>query len=529
MSINDAGEVLGDSQTSTAGSARSYFVWNAVDGMAEIGVTRGFSAGGGINDAGQVAATELDPPEDALPVVWTALDGKVSLPGPSDWHAEVFATDINNRGQVVGYTADYAPPQGGELVVWTLDGDADLDGVLRSIEDGAPNDGDGNADGIPDHDQPEVTSLPAGSPGAPYITLVGPTGSSLLEVEMQPTPPQAPPGLGLPLGLLAFELHGVAVGGTVTVDYLMPAGAGATAFWQWDGAAWSEFGWDGVTGAQINGDIATLTYIDGGRGDLDGVANGVIVDPLAPVTPTSMSIGSAVVVEGNSGKPRTIQFAITLTEPATTEQTVQYTIVPTGSATAPADFDSKKGTTRTLRIRPSASTGKSATTFSVTTKINPDSDVEGDETFAVVLSNPTGGFGIGTGIATGTILDDDPAAIGPVVSIGDSSIHEGDVAKTVKATNNGKLWISLSEPATSTVTVVLTVAGGSATAGTDYKLLKPKTLTFKAGQWQKPVSIPVLPEIAPEGDETVTVTLSSPSAGLSLGRSTGTLQILDDD
>jgi hypothetical protein len=34
-----------------------------------------------------------------------------------------------------------------------------------------------------------------------------------------------------------------------------------------------------------------------------------------------------------------------------------------------------------------------------------------------------------------------------------------------------------------------------------------KTLTFKPGQWQKAVVIPVLPDVDPEANETVTVTL----------------------
>jgi hypothetical protein len=216
---------------------------------------------------------------------------------------------------------------------------------------------------------------------------------------------------------------------------------------------------------------------------------------------------------------------VTLSEPATVPVTVDYVLVP-GSAVAPADF--VLGKPKTLKITPAASTGKSNTTYYVTAKVNPDTLTEGDETFTVVLSNPTGGFGLANPTATATIVDDDPGS-GLRVSVGDASIWEGDVAKTVKATNNGKVWISLSEPATSTVSVTLTVAHGTATVGTDYKNVKPKTITFKAGQWQKVVSIGVWPDLDPEGDETVTLTLSNPSAGLDIGRGTGTLTILNDD
>jgi PKD repeat protein len=262
--------------------------------------------------------------------------------------------------------------------------------------------------------------------------------------------------------------------------------------------------------------------------DADGIAamrHEMIQAAPLPPPPLNISVGDAKVVEGDAGKARNVQFAVTLSEPATVPVTVDYVLVP-GSAVAPADF--VLGKPKTLKITPAASTGKSNTTYYVTAKVNPDTLTEGDETFTVVLSNPTGGFGLANPTATATIVDDDPGS-GLRVSVGDASIWEGDVAKTVKATNNGKVWISLSEPATSTVSVTLTVAPGTATVGTDYKNVKPKTITFKAGQWQKVVSIGVWPDLDPEGDETVTLTLSNPSAGLDIGRGTGTLTILNDD
>ncbi|MCI0459902.1 MAG: hypothetical protein L0Z62_23370, partial [Gemmataceae bacterium] len=42
--------------------------------------------------------------------------------------------------------------------------------------------------------------------------------------------------------------------------------------------ALSRFPFDGSTGAEIDGNIITLHLVDGGRGDADGLANGVILD-----------------------------------------------------------------------------------------------------------------------------------------------------------------------------------------------------------------------------------------------------------
>ena len=46
---------------------------------------------------------------------------------------------------------------------------------------------------------------------------------------------------------------------------------------------WYEFLYDGETGAEINGNVITLHFVDGKRGDDDlDSTNGVIVDPGGP-------------------------------------------------------------------------------------------------------------------------------------------------------------------------------------------------------------------------------------------------------
>jgi hypothetical protein len=53
--------------------------------------------------------------------------------------------------------------------------------------------------------------------------------------------------------------------------------------------------------------------------------------------------------------------------------------------------------------------------------------------YTVTLSNVTGGYGIGRGIATGTILNDDGVASGITLGVGDGSIvvqHSGNQSRT---------------------------------------------------------------------------------------------------
>ena len=73
-------------------------------------------------------------------------------------------------------------------------------------------------------------------------------------------------------------------GGIATVRLLLPPDARPNAYWKTDPATGqlARFDYDGSTGAVIAGNVVTLRLQDGGRGDADGLANGVIVDPGGP-------------------------------------------------------------------------------------------------------------------------------------------------------------------------------------------------------------------------------------------------------
>lgn len=111
--------------------------------------------------------------------------------------------------------------------------------------------------------------------------------------------------------------------------------------------------------------------------------------------PPSLSIGNAVVTEGDSGT-KSAAFRVTLSKPATRTVTVTYTTSP-GTATT-ADF---KPLTGTLTFAP----GQTAKTFSI--KVIGDLKDENDETFAVRLSAPTGTTAITRPRGIATIRDND--------------------------------------------------------------------------------------------------------------------------
>jgi hypothetical protein len=256
------------------------------------------------------------------------------------------------------------------------------------------------------------------------------------------------------------------------------------------------------------------------------VAGALSVAPVhstsyADPPPTTVSIGSASIMEGNAGSTRSVRFAVTLSAPVSTTVTMSYSIEADGSAHAAmpdVDFIAKTGT---VKFTPLQKTGLTVTTKYVTAKVKPDLAVEGDETFRVRLSAPVG-VDLGRDSAVGTILDDDSVA-GVTASVGDASIIEGNAGTK----NTAKLTVTLSEPASAPVTVNAAAAGLSASStGGDYKWGKPARLVFQQGEWQKTVSVSIYPDTTAEPDEDIFVSLFGT---VPMARSTGRVTISDDD
>ncbi|MDA1049222.1 MAG: GEVED domain-containing protein [Planctomycetota bacterium] len=180
--------------------------------------------------------------------------------------------------------------------------DEDVDGVGDAIENAAPNGGDGNNDGTPDSQQANVASLP-NAVTDDYITLAAPAGVVLSGVRSEPAGVfQA--GLEFPIGLLAFSTSGISVGGSTTVTINIPDNVQVNSYYKFGSEPVDDpqtlqdetttphlypFLFDGTTGAELvdadsdgDVDLIRLHLVDGGRGDHDLTANGVIEDPGAP-------------------------------------------------------------------------------------------------------------------------------------------------------------------------------------------------------------------------------------------------------
>jgi hypothetical protein len=170
------------------------------------------------------------------------------------------------------------------------------------VEDGAPNGGDGNNDGVPDSEQPSVASLPSTS--GDYVTIVSPEGTELVGVGAidNPSPDDTPTGAEFPAGFLTFAVHGLTPGAAVAVQIIVhvPPEGGINSYWKHGPtpddptAHWYEFMFDGTTGAELADNVITLHFQDGARGDADLVADGTVTDPGAPALYTPGDSGRVV-------------------------------------------------------------------------------------------------------------------------------------------------------------------------------------------------------------------------------------------
>ena len=112
----------------------------------------------------------------------------------------------------------------------------------------------------------------------------------------------------------------------------------------------------------------------------------------------------------------------------------------------------------------------------------------------------------------------------PTLSIADASVAEGD-----SGTTSLSFTVTLSALANGNVDVSYSTSDGSATADSDYTAVSNGTLTIPAGSTSTTLTVSILGDTTVEGNETLTVTLSSPSANATLGTEVATGTILDDD
>ncbi|MGH8245378.1 MAG: Calx-beta domain-containing protein, partial [Gammaproteobacteria bacterium] len=240
----------------------------------------------------------------------------------------------------------------------------------------------------------------------------------------------------------------------------------------------------------------------------DGLGIGTIIDDDLGGT---LQFSSATYTVGEGAGSATI----TVTRTGGNAGGVQVTYAASnGTATAGADYTATSGTIL-------FAADETSKTFTV--PVIDDALFEGNETVNLALSNPTGGANLGTpNTAVLTITDNDPAPSG--------SLQFSSAAYSVtESVGSALITVARTGSTDAAVSVNYATSNGTATAGADYTSASG-TLSFAAGQTSASFTVPILDDLLVEGNETVNLVLSGPSAGASLGTpAAAILTILNDD
>jgi hypothetical protein len=127
--------------------------------------------------------------------------------------------------------------------------------------------------------------------------------------------------------------------------------------------------------------------------------------------------------------------------------------------------------------------------------------------------------GVGTPATLHQSVTVQPAA---VLSVAATSAKERDAGARKRT-----ITVTLSNPSISDVTVQWATSDGSATAGSDY-IAKSTTIKILAGQLSATISVPIIGDTTPEGDETFLVLLSH-AKNAAIGTAFAVQTIVDDD
>ncbi len=219
-------------------------------------------------------------------------------------------------------------------------------------------------------------------------------------------------------------------------------------------------------------------------------------------TPPVISIANATEVESAAS------VTLTLTLSTASAQTVTVDAsTADGTATAGADYTGTGPATITFPA------GVQSASFVV--PLLDDSTAEGDETFAVNLTNPVGAT-LGVSSATVTLTDDESA---PTLTVADVSASEDAGTITFTAT--------LSAAAAFPVSADWATVDGTAVAPDDY-VGATGVVSFASGETTADIVITLTDDLVIESDETFGLDLSNAN-GVVLGTTQATGTIGDDD
>jgi Ca2+-binding RTX toxin-like protein len=252
-------------------------------------------------------------------------------------------------------------------------------------------------------------------------------------------------------------------------------------------------------------------------------------DDLAPSGALSIARLQSSRAEGQAGTTP-FTFLVTRTGDSSGPATASWAVGPgTVPGTVPAgaaDFAGGALPSGSVSFAP----GQTSRTIAV--PVQGDATAELNESFAVTLSAPAPGVTIAAASASGVIWSDDTQGTG-TLSIARAAAQR---AEGQGGSTGYTFTVSRSGDASATAAADWAVTGGGvaatvAAAAADFTggVLPSGRVNFAAGQTSQTIIVPVAGDGTIELNESFTVTLAAPQAGVTLGAPAATGVILNDD
>ncbi|TCS36271.1 Calx-beta domain-containing protein [Paucimonas lemoignei] len=274
-----------------------------------------------------------------------------------------------------------------------------------------------------------------------------------------------------------------------------------------------------ATDDQVELDESFSIVLQGADGNTELTGTTATVTITNDDTGFSIAATDADKVEGHSGST-TYTFTVTRAGAIASAATVDWAV--TGSGMAPANAADFGGSLPSGTL--SFAAGETSKTLTIT--VAGDTAVELDEGFTVTISNAKLDDAtpqlIVDATASAVIRNDDQSF---AVAAANASLAEGSAGNTQVA-----FIITRSGDLSSAATVDYAVAGSNGANLADVLggVLPSGTLTFGVGVDQLAVTFDVIADTLAEGNETFTLTLANPSAGI-LSVATADTVVLNDD
>ncbi len=268
-----------------------------------------------------------------------------------------------------------------------------------------------------------------------------------------------------------------------------------------------------ITGTD-NADIS----LTGGTPNITAT-NTILDDDTAVVSIANTTNGA----ENNGSTVTNGVMTITQSSPSISDTDITYTVEEGSTATSTIDYTALSGTLTILA-------GDTETL--ITIPVLEDVIVEGDETVIVTLTNVTSGLATldpspANLTATNTIVDDDSVIVQFSQATGSDAENIG---------GNLPVLLILGTVTNATSVTVTDLGTGNATSGVDYNFTSPQVINITAGTYDGTLgtAIPVptfsiIGDAAVEPNETINLSLGTPTGDASLGAQTTTTYTINND